>query len=329
MTEVILDSTSLQQIVSRLGPPSTRVSPLGPGSALFSRPFGGSGAPVDLPAAQRLLEVAHRAATLVQIDLAIGGQTYAHLVCFAPESGQTVAISPTPHGVILRQPPPREALIQGISSQFGSSRLRAVSFSIDLDPRTVLVLCAALDVQRRRTLADLASGLDSGPVPFDARILQDAIRRTPPGGQALVSVVRRVAGELATDPATIDWALNLLVQVGHVGGGARGLVLVGEALALARRFLVVGGLLRVRVAHETRTREMHTASLCFVQAGVHDCVMLEAGAGSMTFITLSAAAAVDVVTRLLDDPTAVLPGGSPRPARGQRGTEVIAAVPDS
>lgn len=275
-----------------------------------------------------MLRTAHGARALVQIDLTLPSRRFGHVICF-DDTGATVVVSPDADGVTVQAPAPVEAIVDAVGQYFGTSTLRAVPFSVELQASAAWLFAAAVDLERRRTFVALSGTAEAGPAAFDAPTLAHALERSAPDFHSLTSFVAAAMGRPpGLDAWAVEAAFRALLGAGLVAGGAAGYGLTGDSLELARRFLLPEVMLRVQLARALATGELERSTLWFVQAGVHDVLMAEVAADTLSLRTLSAASALEAVRQLAEDPD--LASGAPGDAaRGTQGTQLMPAFPGS
>ena len=105
---------------------------------------------------------------------------------------------------------------------------------------------------------------------------------------------------MAVSPAKADLCLKNLVKAGVIAARNGGLyTLAYESAELAAHFLFVENNVHFRCGRQNDDGSVAAAECIFLQAGVHDVIMVDIAAGKLEISSLSSYAMIDAIKRMM------------------------------
>ena len=183
----------------------------------------------------------------------------------------------------------------------GANHITSSDFSGTFDFRSALVFSGLFDLSRRASLRLYA---DSTAVPdgFSAAEIGKFIAGAD-NSRWLTSHIKtlNISG-LKVSPAETEASLKALAQVKVIAVAPGNLYALAYASAeLAARFLVTDNVIHFRCGVE-KNGKVEAAECMFLQAGIHDVVMVDIAADKMDISALSSFAMVDNIKRMMTTP---------------------------
>ena len=292
------------------GVPSA-ISPLRPGGAaaasegeIAALVSGGlcDAARCPVPEMVPVLDVLGSANAFVRVYLS-GGADVDEFVVYRASSGATASLINRGGEFELESPAPTDVFMAITAQLIGSSALRSVEFDVELSGMETVVLAAVIDLQRKASLAAITQEKDPGAVALDVASIASACSTRTGRNQWLATVMLELAESDGVPADRVPSALAALSSRGLLGGGPAAYHLLGNALLLAQRFLIIDSALTLTGGFAGADGSVSVAGFTCLQAGVHDLLYVETAEDSAELRCESAAAVLDYVSAFLDDPT--------------------------
>lgn len=227
-------------------------------------------------------------------------------VYFGPDAGRVVAVTPSDDGLLVEEPAPTAAFLEGVRAYSGGSIIRVCEFDEELPMDQALTLCALLDLQRRAVLRAFADGTELPQIGYSAGAVRKAMAETEPNTQWLVSIVQDLRGsEMTVDERDVEGALRALSGAGHVIHTGAGYVLGETTAVLGSRFLMFDTMTNVWSGREDEDGTVFDVQFLCAQAGVHEILFIECSERQCTLTTLNSEALLAYVAHFLEEPSAL------------------------
>lgn len=167
----------------------------------------------------------------------------------------------------------------------GISRLVNAQVNVKMGVKSALAFATLLDVTRKYALSQYA-GLGELPVGYTADQLL-AMFNQAEGSRWLTTYIKTLRlPQVVLQADELAEAMAGLLEAGLAEKGVYGYRLLGEAYDLATNFLIIEHVLQVRCGQETNGK-LVTGEAMFLQAGLHDVLMLDVDAETVEFNTVS------------------------------------------
>ncbi len=257
-------------------------------------------------AARHALQVLGGARSYARVYVTEASQTFEQTVFFDPEGGVPVGVTNTLQGLRVEDPAPLPALLEGIRQLTGETPVKSSAFKALCAPEEALALAAALDLERRRRLASMASLAEAPAVPLTPALLARTVRETPLSTQWLTFAVRSIYRDrFALDEAKAAAAAESLSRGSHFKPVPGGFALSEPAEALAALSLVFERILHVEAGRALSDGQVVYVGFSCLQAGVQDLLYVERTPEGLHFEALSSASALELTRHLLAHPEAL------------------------
>lgn len=258
--------------------------------------LGSDGRPT--PEVRTTLEVLAAPTAYTQLRLFANPEFHEH-ICFCNADGtHRILLTTAGAEVLVSDPAPLDDLIAWMQDYVGTSTLRALTFSAELDPNQGLVLAALIDLHRRAGLRALADQTEFTPPAFNLPAINDAIARTKEDTQWLVGVMKMIASPLQQKVPDLGATLDRLVAARHINRDGTRYQLGDAAALLAERLVVIDLVLLLSAGQLVADDAITTTQLLCLQAGAHDILTIETYDATVHFECLSAAAIMAFVRHL-------------------------------
>ncbi len=210
------------------------------------------------------------------------------VVYFAADDPSPVSLTTTAGGLTFDYPPMNHAFLEDIADFTGRSHVVNSDLEADLDYASARVLVTLIDRDRRHVLGCLAREEEPRARRHSAEEIAEEIQGETGSGQRLASILQGLRDRPA-DPgagAIAEYLENLVARDLIVGenGGYR---TAGDAQRLAGHLLVVDGIVQIDGGSITGDQSIEGMEAIFVLGGLHDILMIDPGAGSVTVQTIS------------------------------------------
>ncbi len=191
-------------------------------------------------------------------------------------------------------PAANEPVFVGVGQMLGSSVLLNCEFAADLTAGESLVFAAMMDLQRRAFLRALANDGEQVQVPIEIDRIASLVSEDETDYQRFVSILKEMLDIHGTFmPEVVVGALEGLMNKGLAKRDGKQCSLVGPALQLSRRFLLLERYLVMTAGKFDDDNKLNLASFTCLQSGINDILMIEAGKGSARLETISSARLLD------------------------------------
>jgi hypothetical protein len=223
------------------------------------------------------------------------GNIFEYLVYMA-QDGRTASIINDTGVLRINFPASNDEVFVGIGQLVGSSVLRNCEFSTDLTAGEALVFSAMMDLQRKAFLRALSDDKEQVPVQIDIDKIASLVSEGETDLQRFVSILKEMLAIHGTFlPEVVVGALEGLMAKGLAKREGKTCSLVGPALQLSRRFLLLERYLTVTAARLDDANKLEVASFTCLQSGINDILMIDAGEGTARLETLSSARLLDLL----------------------------------
>jgi hypothetical protein len=195
----------------------------------------------------------------------------------------------------------------GIEAMFremtGSNRLVNSTFTGNFDHRSALIFTALLDLSRQ---AAIRLYVDGTPVPKGFSAAQvSSFAGSANNTRWVTSYLKtlKIPG-LTVSKEQAETGLKSLADAGIVRADGGGLyTLAYESAVLAARFLFIENTIHFTAGSENGIK-VNIAECLFIQAGIHDAIMIDVSSKGIGITSLSSLAMIDAIKRMMTTPPA-------------------------
>jgi hypothetical protein len=196
--------------------------------------------------------------------------------------------------------------VEGLGTVFqeicGSNRLISSKFSTTFDHRSALVFAGLFDLSRRAAIRLYADGADV-PEGFSAAEVGQFVSSTN-NARWLTSHIKtlNVKGlSISTEQAAAS--LKGLAEAAVIGAARSGLyTLAYDSAQLAANFLFIENVIHFRSGSENGDGKLASAECMFLQAGIHDVIMVDLAADKIELSAVSSFAMIEDIKTMLTVP---------------------------
>lgn len=198
---------------------------------------------------------------------------------------KAVTIDSAGQGLVISTKTDVDSMVGILNEITGISRLVNSEVNVKMDATSALVFAALIDITRKNALGQYA-GLGDMPVGYAADKIMDMLNKAE-GSRWLSTYIRNLRLPKAVlNENELDVAMAALLEANLVEKGDYGYRLLGEAYDMASNFLIIENVLHVRCGQETNGHIV-TGEAIFLQAGLHDVLMLDLDTETVEFNTVS------------------------------------------
>jgi len=213
------------------------------------------------------------------------------------KDGKSVAIDSTGHGLVVSVGVDVDTLAGLINEITGISRLVNAQVNVKMGVKSALAFAALLDVTRKHALIQYA-GLGEMPTGYSAEQIIEMHSKAE-GSRWLTSYLRTLRlPQMSLNGDELEKALHASIEVNLLEKSEQGYRLIGEAYDLATNFLIIENVLHARLGEE-RDGEIVSGEALFLQAGLHDVLMIDVDAETVEFNTVSTQTLVEYVQTMM------------------------------
>lgn len=211
--------------------------------------------------------------------------------------GQQVTVDSAGQGLVISGPADVDTMAGVINEITGISRLVNAQMNIKMGPKSALAFTALLDLTRQYALGQYA-GLTEMPIGFTTeQIITMARKATDQHWLTAYLKTLRLPG-LDLLEEELEAAMAGILQADLAEKGDDGYRLIGEAHDLAVNFLVIEHVLHVRCGQE-KDDGIVTGEGLFLQAGLHDVLMMDVDSETVEFNTVSTYTMLDYMQNMI------------------------------
>lgn len=248
------------------------------------------------------LDLLARTRAYTSVRFRAGPEVLEYNVYFGPDDGRVVAVTPSGEGLLIEEPAPTGAFLEGVRAYSGGSIIRICEFDEELPTDQALTLSALLDLQRKAVLRAFADGTELPQATYDAAAVRRAIAETESNAQWFVSLVQDLRGsESIPDEREVGEALQALSEAGHLIDMGTGYALGETASVLGSRFLMFDTMTSVWSGREREDGTVFDLQFLCGQAGVHEIMFVECSEERCQFTTLNSEALLAYVRHFLEE----------------------------
>jgi hypothetical protein len=253
-----------------------------------------------LPAARPALDALGTAHAFTRMYLSGNLVPTEAIVYFAPGNGP-VSLFNAGGDMEIRYPAAEGEFVEMAAQGFGSTIYRAVPFDATLMHDEAVALSALIDIQRKHALKSIAGEQEPGIADCELPVLWSITSRKGNNTQWLANVLLDILSlDGIPSEDLLRSALESLVQKGHAVKNGSSYRLGEDTLALARRMLLFDTALTLTSGY-LKNGVLNIAGFTCLQAGVHDLLVIDANAESVTIQSVSSASVLDSVRTFFTD----------------------------
>jgi hypothetical protein len=253
-----------------------------------------------LPAARPALDILGTAHAFTRMYLSGNQVPTEAIVYFAPNS-VPVSLLNANGNMQIGFPAVSEQFVEMAAQGFGSSVYRVVPFDATLTHDEAIALAGLIDIQRKQALKSVADEQAPAIADSDIPALLRTTSRKGDNTQWLVNVLLDLLSmDGIPSEDLLRSALESLVQKGHAAKSASSYRLGEGTLALARRMLLFDTALTLTSGY-LKNDVLNIAGFTCLQAGVHDLLVIDASADSVTLQSVSSASVLGSVHTFFTD----------------------------
>lgn len=213
------------------------------------------------------------------------------------KGNNAVTIDSAGQGLVISTKTDVDSMIGILNEITGISRLVNSEVNIKMDIKSALAFAALIDVTRKHALSQYA-GLRDMPVGCSADEILNMVDQAE-GNRWLTAYLKNLRlPHAALNESELDMAMAGLLEANLLEKGDYGYRLLGEAYDLAANFLIIENVLHVRCGQETNS-QIVTGEAMFLQAGLHDVLMLDVDAETVELNTLSTYTMVEYIQSMM------------------------------
>jgi hypothetical protein len=254
-----------------------------------------------LPAVRPILDVLGTATGFTRMYLSGGMAPTECIVYFAP-GRVPVSLFNAEGNMQIGFPAAVPQFVEMAAQGIGTSVYRAVPFSATLALDESVVLAAMIDIQRKQNLKSLADEQSSSASDCDIPVLWKNISQKGDNTQWLGNVLMELLSlEGISSEDRVRTAAESLVQKGYALKQGSSYRLSEILLTLAGRMLIFDNALILTSGYLSAGGSLSIAGFTCLQAGIHDLLIIDAAADSVTFQTVSSAGVLDNVQTWFSD----------------------------
>lgn len=178
----------------------------------------------------------------------------------------------------------------------GISHLVNSSLNVQLDVASAIVLAALIDLTRQGALVH-CSETGFMPADFSAETIEKAC--TLSGTRWLGAYLKGLRlTAVPLDSSAVARSLEALEEAGLVSSNEAGVALVRDAYEFAANFLIIEHAVHTRVG-KLDGDTIRFGEALFLQAGLHDTLMIDSAGSSVDFSTISTSAMVEYLQHMM------------------------------
>ena len=254
-----------------------------------------------LPAIRPALDVLGTATGFTRMYLSGGMAPTECVVYFAP-GRVPVSLLNAEGNMQIAYPAAVPQFVEMAAQGIGTSMYRAVPFSATLAPDESVVLAAMIDIQRKQNLKSVADEQSSSAADCEIPVLWKNLSRKGDSTQWLGNVLMELLSlDGIPSEDRVRKAAGSLVQKGYARMQGSSYQLSEILLTLAGRMLIFDNALTLTSGFLSAGGSLSIAGFTCLQAGIHDLLIIDAAADSVTFQTVSSAGVLDNVQTWFSD----------------------------
>ena len=211
--------------------------------------------------------------------------------------GQQVTVDNAGAGLVISGPADVDTMAGVINEVTGISRLVNAQVSVKMGAKSALAFTALLDLTRQSALGHYA-GLAQLPTGFTAEQIATMARESSDQHWLTAYLKTLRLPELSLQTDEMAAAMAGILEANLAEQGEYGYRLIGEAYDLAVNFLVIEHVLHVRCGQE-KDDGVVTGEGLFLQAGLHDLLMMDVDKETVEFNTVSTYTMMDYLQNMI------------------------------
>ncbi|UWG98637.1 hypothetical protein LPY66_07570 [Dehalobacter sp. DCM] len=192
-----------------------------------------------------------------------------------------------------------ETILTILNEITGISHLVNASLDIELDPAAAQVFTALTDLTRQAALVACA-GKGMIPEGFSLDEILSALNYEET--RWFGSYLRRLRPDgVSVNPEIAAIALQALIDAGYISKNETGYSLVREAYAMAVNMLIIENVFHLRIG-KVDNNEIQSGEALFLQAGLHDALMIDSDGKKIGFTSVSTNAMIEYLISMMTTP---------------------------
>ncbi len=252
------------------------------------------------PEAYALLEILAGAKQFASVQLS-GGSGHVNRITYW-NGDKSVSIDTKGDNLTLSPGNNVESLGTVFEEITGSNRLISSNFSGSFDFRSALVFCALLDLSRKAAIRLYADGTDV-PEGFTPSEVSQFITGASNARWVTSHLKTLSIPGLGVSPEQAATSLKSLVEAGVIASAKPDLFTPAyDSAQLAANFLFIENVVHFRSGNEKETGRMASAECLYLQAGIHDVIMIDIAADKVEISAVSSRAMIDDIKAMMTVP---------------------------
>ena len=291
-TQIRLNSYLLPSLGGLFPGPKNVLSPLG--LHFDQQPAPGELAATGLLDPQGKLKAAYQPwlailanpASLVDLRFTTGEHLQQFSLYFGQPDAPPILMMNTSAGLLLEYPADTKAIVNGLLQFSSDSLVVSFDFEATLPTGPAIALAALVDLHRRevaRAFADLALAEN---IFVSALNIENWIAHCPEDPQWITALMPQ-PGLDSAHATNVKGDINYLIENGICETSGKGYALVGAALALGNRMVMIDNLYSVDIVRGETAGQVRFASMAALQAGINDLLQINFLGDEVAFKSLS------------------------------------------
>ncbi len=216
--------------------------------------------------------------------------------------GRTVVCDNLGDGFLLSRQSDPHAVAALLNEITGISHLVNATLNVKLDPVGARILAGLIDLTRRAALLACTETVDV-PVAFTPEEILGACGFESPRWIGSYLKTLRLPDGHVDEERTLS-VLKVLAEAGIAAETDAGWQLIWDAMEFAVKFLVIEHGVHAR-AGKADGDQIRYGEALFLQAGLHDVLMIDSDGEAIEFSTLSTSAMVEILQRMVQEKPAL------------------------
>lgn len=199
-----------------------------------------------------------------------------------------------------------ETFISTVAEVTGSSKLVDNDLNMEMGYKATLVFASLFDLTRKTALLKY-SGISPQSTSYGMQDIYNMLN-TGSGSKWLCNYIKAINPDnISLSQEEAQSALNQFIQNGVAARMQDNTYsLAGDAFRLASNFLIIENVLNIRCGDEDGTGQVVSSECMFLQAGIHDILMLDVSSNAKVGISsVSGSVMTDFIRNMLANPPAL------------------------
>jgi len=229
----------------------------------------------------------------------------------ATSSQEGVSLTNIGDTLQLQSPPIMESVLEILRQYIGDVLLRRVEFEVDLPLMEAWLLFGIVDVGRRRELNRILGHEGDASETLSVEEIHGALESPVPGTQWLAPYLNDCLSLASPTLGEVSAGLKRLTERGLAQITQSGLILGEVIQQIVAEFLLVDSYARVRAASLDSADEVLSTDMRAIQGRSGSIMVWSYDDASIHLIGVSPAQFMIMMSSLVENPGAILSGGSP------------------